>query len=921
MGKSPGFYWNKFTSFIVHRVEKLFYNLGSAVATYPWWTIVLCWLTVALSSLGLLNFHQESHPLKLWVPGDSQFIKDTEWLVNSFKTIHRAQYILATAPNVLDPSVLAELSRINHVVDNIKAPSDKEENTWNDVCFKIPIIPVVPFETSFKISPFLYCLIIKTFKSGCLKRSILDLWDFDATTIESLNRSQIIDKINTTTISPVLGHNMEYVSSLGGIERDKDGKIIAAKSVLLVWFLNVNLANVEMHKIGNNAGTEAWASESALAWEKKFLELMRQVSSNSSHGLQLFYESGRSYGDSSESTMFQDIDKLAYGIIMMVIYIIIILSKFNWVEIRSTLAFAGLLFIGMALAVALGLCSLMGIPYGPVHASLPFLILGLGIDDMFVMKGCWDQLSQSDRNLPLPAQIGLMLQHAGVSIVITSFTDVVAFLVGSITILPSLQAFCFYAAVGVTFLFVFSVTFYVAVFVLDVQRILAKRNGIICCITHPDFTPTDEEQKSISQKFFHLLFSKIILRTPVKIIVILFTLGITGFSIDAVTRLEQRFDPIWLVPDNTYFKHFLNERDRYYPDLGKEGSVYIGAINYTEELPKIYSLVDAVKSEKDIIHNIQSWTEPFRKYVLSDSGKDVGNETLPDTELHTHLSNFLFTRPGSVFQPMFQFSGDLKCGKPAPPITVSSIKFRFKTFSGPAVYLPAMHRLQDLVRDADFRTGDKIAFVWARIFANWVTDEIISVEVKRNLQLALVCVMGCTVLLITDIQMCLWILSCVLLTLVNVCGMMQRWGLTVDTVTCVGLELSVGLCVDYAAHVGHTFLTLQGSRHERAYQTVTSIGAAVLYGGGSTFISISMLSLSDSYVFKTFFKIFLLVVVFGLFHGIVLLPVILSLVGPKAYSIVPQVNINAHPEREAANGEELVELNAKEEEPREERSS
>lgn len=170
----------------------------------------------------------------------------------------------------------------------------------------------------------------------------------------------------------------------------------------------------------------------------------------------------------------------------------------------------------------------------------------------------------------------------------------------------------------------------------------------------------------------------------------------------------------------------------------------------------------------------------------------------------------------------------------------------------------------------------------------------------RNIELALICVMACTIFLIADIQICFWIFICVLLTMVNVMGFMQRWGLTIDLVTCIGLELAIGLCVDYASHIGHTFLTIsEGTNYDRSLRTVTSIGSAVLYGGLSTLIGVSMLGFSDAYSFQTFFKvrngcddfvvyfcllqIFLLVVVFGLFHGVVLLPIILSWVGPKPY--------------------------------------
>lgn len=31
---------------------------------------------------------------------------------------------------------------------------------------------------------------------------------------------------------------------------------------------------------------------------------------------------------------------------------------------------------------------------------------------------------------------------------------------------------------------------------------------------------------------------------------------------------------------------------------------------------------------------------------------------------------------------------------------------------------------------------------------------------------------------------------------------MHFWGLTIDTVSCIDVVLGIGLCVDYAAHIG-----------------------------------------------------------------------------------------------------------------------
>lgn len=94
----------------------------------------------------------------------------------------------------------------------------------------------------------------------------------------------------------------------------------------------------------------------------------------------------------------------------------------------------GLASVAMAILVSFGLCSALGIFYGPVHSILPFLLMGIGIDDMFVIVQCFGNLSKEDLKRSLPIQIGITMKHAGVSITITSITDFLAFVVGSSTV-------------------------------------------------------------------------------------------------------------------------------------------------------------------------------------------------------------------------------------------------------------------------------------------------------------------------------------------------------------------------------------------------------------------------------------------------------------------------------------------------------
>ncbi|XP_037924003.1 NPC intracellular cholesterol transporter 1-like isoform X3 [Hermetia illucens] len=739
------------------------------------------------------------------------------------------------------------------------------------------------FDPSMDVNPAVYCKFLNSLRKGCYERNILDIWKYDEDWIGRLSLDDVIGYLKNTTHSPISGHEMDYSEMLGGVTKNIFGHITAAKALLMQWPTKVNYSEADSKKTGNLAGTESWVTLDGLAWEDGFLKTMNllrdQIEDNET---KVYFEAAKSFGDISEATMFQDTDKLIIGISVMFIYIQVVLSKFSWVELRISLGSVALLSVGLAFISACGICSILGISYGPVHASLPFLLMGLGVDDLFVMMACWREVK--DKNLSIEQRIALMLKHAGASITVTSFTDVIAFLVGAFTILPSLQSFCLYAAVGVFMTYVYALTFLIAFFTLDEYRINARRNGVLPCIVHSEEKTEICCELNLMQKAIDKFYRKFVLTKPGKAIIIMTVIGISGYSLEGLLKLEQKFDKDWFIPKGTYLQDYIHNLKKYFPDSGYDGFVFTGQLNYTESLSKIYSLVEDMEERDHIFYDVKSWIKPFHAFVKKYCRKDFTTEKLSDYEWRFYLSKFLHGPSGGKYQANFRFKSDLKCGEPAPNITMAWIDFQFVQFDRRDIYVPAMHQIEEMIGMKNLTSGDGFSGVWARIFANWITDEVIDVEVIRNILLALLCVMICTFVVIIDIQTCFWIFVCVLLTLVNVCGFMQRWGLTVDLVFCIGLELAAGLCVDYAAHIGHTFLTYSdGDRNKRALDTVNHIAAAVLYGGGSTFLSFSMMAGSEAYTFQTFFKIFFLVIVFGLFHGVVFLPVILSLVGPGPY--------------------------------------
>jgi len=121
----------------------------------------------------------------------------------------------------------------------------------------------------------------------------------------------------------------------------------------------------------------------------------------------------------------------------------------------------------------------------------------------------------------------------------------------------------------------------------------------------------------------------------------------------------------------------------------------------------------------------------------------------------------------------------------------------------------------------------------------------------------------------------------VVISVINVVGFVNFWGITIDIMSLFTIVLVVGICVDYPVHIVHSYLVSEGSKLERAKNSLRKIGPAVTNGGMTTFLSVIVLCGSQTHVFITIFKIFFLTVVFGLFHGVVLLPVLLCYIGPS----------------------------------------
>jgi hypothetical protein len=279
---------------------------------------------------------------------------------------------------------------------------------------------------------------------------------------------------------------------------------------------------------------------------------------------------------------------------------------------------------------------------------------------------------------------------------------------------------------------------------------------------------------------------------------------------------------------------------------------------------------------------------PDNKYMV-----DATGTPLPDG---TPLAG-AFVPPGSFYAWLDQFVSDSPLGQlsaseikwidespvrdaaaVAAGLQATRMRAEYTTRDGATEEIESMDTLRESIASA----GVPGAFPYTFAYLFVEQYKIIQREALLNLALALVAVAVIVFIMIAEVRTTLLVLLCVLLTDVDILGLMWLWGLTIDSVAIINLVLAIGLAVDYSAHVAYAFVAAKGTRDERMRIAVAETGTAVIHGAFSTFLAVLVLAFSSSYIFRVFFKQFFGICVFGVFHGLAFLPVMLSLCGPPS---------------------------------------
>jgi Niemann-Pick C1 protein len=157
-----------------------------------------------------------------------------------------------------------------------------------------------------------------------------------------------------------------------------------------------------------------------------------------------------------------------------------------------------------------------------------------------------------------------------------------------------------------------------------------------------------------------------------------------------------------------------------------------------------------------------------------------------------------------------------------------------------------------------------------------VAAVILSLQILSSLSIALIIGL-CVFLVLFQLIGTMWMLN-------EVFG---SFPIEMNAVFVVNLVTSLGFGVEFCNHIGMNFMRQTGDKETRAKKALQEMGSSVLVGIASTkFIGVVVLAFAPSTLFKLYyFRMYLFIILLGIFNGLMFLPLVLRWIGPDAVSI------------------------------------
>lgn len=731
----------------------------------------------------------------------------------------------------------------------------------------------------------------KCFKAGssCMWSSVLKA--IDLSTVSTMNDGDVLNAVNAWAADPRYAQSVPQVL---GDTQEANGRIVSASALLGSY--TITMDEVFINKLGGEK------DEVADAWEAGALcELGVDVDVNDEWTdcdpddlISFKPQFMRSWGDEFGAAIKNDVSKLGIAYMLILVYMIIMLSGWDAVNSMVGMSMVVLIIVGLSFGGCMGIGAYLGLYNNNLNNNIPFLLLGLGVDDAFVLSSEFRRACTLMPGATVEQRIGTAMRTGAMSILITSLTDALAFLIGASTVLPALSWFCSFAGIGVLLCFLLQLFLFMPCLAINARRAEANRLDCLCCFKAGP--PGSIERYDAPGGWCFCCKCKCC-KTPNKLSTFMeewyapaitspvgtaITLGAFGamtlVGLIGISNIYQDFRLEWFIPAESYVQDYIVANEKY-SSVGTRFSIYTPDVDYFAKQAEMQALSSYIQTTPfvDRSQGISDWHGSF----MEANAGSLTNGVYTDADTyHGDLWSYL-NAAGARFRSNVQWSSAAcNCDPTAAACNSNNCD---PTAGVTAGRLSATLTLASTETGGDrYTTMDTMraevsekmdgAFPYSFEFLYWEEVGVIGSELSRNLIVCGAVIVAMICVMIPKIRVSSFVVLTIILSIIDVVGMgtlslslsvsdsdsdsaafvglLYFWDVTISGVSTIYILICVGLAVDYSAHIAHIFRESTGTAKERAAKALGRIGPSVFNAVVSTFLAVIIIGTSKSYLLR-----------------------------------------------------------------------